>query len=91
MTLRNVVITLCAIVVVFAIVQSIFAWAGWVPLGIEAAIVLALVVFERSRYQPTITTPASEFVATGERFEDPTSGKAVEVFANPRTGEREYR
>ena len=91
MTLRNVIIALCGLFVVAALVQLVYGWFGWLPVGIEAAVVLALVIFERSRYQPKVDRSSGEWRATGERFEDPTTGEKMEVFANPKTGERDYR
>lgn len=51
-------------------------------------LVVALLI-ERWRYR----RPASadrRFTATGERFEDPESGRVVEVLYDARTGERRY-
>jgi hypothetical protein len=53
-------------------------------------LILVGVVFERWRYKtPEAGAPAG-FVATPERFLDPETGRAVQVFIEPRTGERRY-
>ncbi len=46
--------------------------------------------FERWRYRPHQGRPDALWQRTGERFEDPQSGKTVEVFYDPRSGERRY-
>ena len=91
MTLRNVVLALCALVVLAAAAELVSGRATWVLFGVQALVVIALLAFERSRYRPRINANAGTWLPTGEKFEDPTSGKTVEVFANPQTGEREYR
>jgi len=53
-TLRTVIIAICAVLVVLAIVESRDRLGGAVLIACEAAIVLALIVFERSRYQPKV-------------------------------------
>ncbi|MDE2461066.1 MAG: hypothetical protein KGL98_07430, partial [Gammaproteobacteria bacterium] len=60
-------------------------------LFIEGGILIIAVVFEPWRYLPKVNRNKGQRQATGERFVDPTSGKLVEVFYNPDTGERDYR
>jgi hypothetical protein len=48
------------------------------------------VMFERWRYSPP-PPRIGNWHSTGERFLDPASGKMVEVYFNPETGERHYR
>jgi hypothetical protein len=91
MTLRTAIIVLCGLLVATAIESVLVGWGGWLPIGIEAAVLLALIVFERSRYQPRLKSAPAEFRPTGERFEDPTTGESLQVFENPQTGERDYR
>ena len=91
MTLRNVLIAICVGLVAVTIIGYVAGWPTWTPTGISAAIVLVLIVFERARYRPKVDASSGEWVRTGERFEDPTTGETMEVFANPRTGERDYR
>lgn len=49
------------------------------------------VIYERSRYKPLkANAPGAGWLATGERFIDPASGALVEVYSDPRSGERDY-
>src|SRR5579872_3096928 len=49
------------------------------------------ILLERGRYKPSLpTNPGPDWVATGERFVDPSSGDTVTVFYRPATGERRY-
>ena len=61
--------------------------------GIQALVMGALVVvgilFER-RYRHNNQQPDSHWQTTGERFVDPASGKNVEVYYDPQSGERRY-
>ncbi len=65
------------------------------PAGIEMAIVgLVLaggVVFERWRYKPAVRgRPGARWRSTGERFFDPGTGKEIQVYFDPDTGDRNY-
>jgi hypothetical protein len=60
-------------------------------LFIEGGIVIVAVLFEPWRYVRPVNRNQGHWQATGERFVDPTSGKLMEVFYNPETGERDYR
>ena len=62
---------------------------GAYALGLGALIVLGT-VFERWRYRPDNARPGAGWEPTGERFEDPQTGKTVQVFYDPRSGERRY-
>jgi hypothetical protein len=49
------------------------------------------VLVERARYKSIAgAKPGPGWQATGERFVDPESGKLVEVYFKPATGERRY-
>jgi hypothetical protein len=49
------------------------------------------VLYERSRYKSIADMkPGPDWQATGERFIDPESGKLVEVYFKPASGERMY-
>ena len=48
------------------------------------------IAFERWRYRKS-SPPGASWQATGERFEDPVTGKQVEVLYDPVSGERHYR
>jgi hypothetical protein len=75
----------------------------WVLLG--GGVILVAIVLERTRYRSEAaertaepsgpgggeTGPlAARFERTTERFIDPTTGQAMRVFVDPRTGERRY-
>ena len=92
MTLRSVVIGICVVLLLAAIAfEGLTGTGGFWWIAGQLMIVLALIVFERTRYQPKVNRAAGVWKPTGERFEDPTSGKAIEVYENPQTGERDYR
>jgi hypothetical protein len=80
---------------------ALAAAAGMAYLGAPPAVVItfatigALLIlgalFERVTYKKLAQRkPPSDFVATPERFIDPTSGKLVQVYTKPETGERVY-
>lgn len=54
---------------------------------INASIIIAGVIFEKGRYKSHSITGER----TNERFIDSSSGKLMEVFYNPKTGERSYQ
>jgi hypothetical protein len=62
---------------------------GAYALGLGALILLGT-AFERWRYQPHSARPGVDWQPTGERFEDPQTGKTLQVFYDPRSGERRY-
>ena len=64
--------------------------AEWV---IVAVVVLGVVaaLFGWDRYRSKRTAISESAQSTGEVFTDPASGKAMRVWYNPATGEREYR
>jgi hypothetical protein len=62
---------------------------GAYALGLGGVIVLGT-VFERWRYRPDNARRGADWQPTGERFEDPQTGKTVQVFYDPRSGERRY-
>jgi len=62
---------------------------GAYALGLGGLIVLGT-VFERWRYRPNDTRPGAGWEPTGERFEDPQTGKTLRVFYHPQSGERRY-
>jgi hypothetical protein len=48
-------------------------------------------LYERVHYKtPLARAPGRGFIATPERFVDPSSGRLVEVHVKPETGERAY-
>lgn len=69
--------------------------AGATAAGMQA-LLLGVVLFVAVRYEgwrdrARPPTPGSHWHPTGERFEDPGTGKTVEVQYNAQTGERRYR
>jgi hypothetical protein len=62
---------------------------GAQALGLGGLIVLGT-VFERWRYRPNNARPGADWQPTGERFEDPQTGKTVQVFYDSHSGERRY-
>ena len=91
MTLRNVILALCMLIVISAAVEFFFGHVSGLVVALQAVFVIALIAFERTRYRPVLKSGSGEWLPTGEKFEDPTSGKTVEVYENPHTGERDYR
>jgi hypothetical protein len=55
------------------------------------AVIFLAVRFERWRDRVKPSIPQSAWRSTGERFEDPGSGKTVQVEYNTQTGERRYK
>lgn len=63
---------------------------GVQALGIGIIIILGT-LFERWRYTQSGASPLNgRWQPTGERFADPTTGKEMEVFYDPSSGERRY-
>ena len=89
--LRNAVLVFACLSVLLGIW---LAFRGPVGPGLYALgfgiLILLGTVFERWRYRKYERAPGSCWQATGERFVDPTTGKNVEVFYDPVSGERRY-
>ena len=60
------------------------------PLAVWGVLVIVGVAFERWRYKRAQPTAGAGFEPTAERFIDPGSGRPIQVYADPRTGERRY-
>jgi hypothetical protein len=90
LNLRRALLLIAALALVAALllVANRVAPAWW--LLVQSAILLAALLFERHGYQPQAPDP-SALKATGERFQDPTTGQTIEVWEDPATGAREYR
>ncbi len=90
--LRKGVIVVTAVALVVAIGLLTTGSASTVVLGVwlafSAAVLLLAILFERGRYRPT--EAGGPWVRSTERFQDPTTGRWVQVEYNPRTGERRY-
>ncbi len=70
------------------LIQGVAA-PGCYALTLGAAIFLGTAC-ERWRYRANDTRPGAGWVPTGERFQDPQSGKTLQVFYHPQSGERRY-
>ncbi len=78
----------------------LLAGAATAGLGVPGAPLWLLIVggaitagtlLERVIYKPLLREkPGAGWTKTAERFIDPDTGKAVDVFYNPSTGERQY-
>lgn len=55
----------------------------------NGVVILAALLFERSRYRPDRPAGA-RWESTGERFVDPTTGHQMEVRYDRQTGARDY-
>lgn len=62
---------------------------GVQALGVGIVITLGT-LFERWRYNDNDQRLDARWQSTGERFADPVTGKEVEVFYDPASGERRY-
>jgi len=73
---------------------AVLSFLKMTPAGVYAlacgALILLGTLFERWRYRRYEPTPDAGWQATGERFTDPSTGREVEVFYDPATGERRY-
>ncbi|HEX3991252.1 MAG TPA: hypothetical protein VHX39_08775 [Acetobacteraceae bacterium] len=79
--------------VALLIAASAAAFAGWpvIPAAVLGAIMTLGLLFERYVYKPIRQErPGPEWEQTTERFIDPSSGRSVTVYFDPRTGERRY-
>lgn len=94
MIVRVLFLTLGIVLFVWGILMLASKSPIW-PVGIEMMIFGALLIigigFERMRYNARARSNSGQWVATGEKFIDPTSGKLTEVYYNDKTGERSYR
>ena len=60
-------------------------------LAVNGLLIAGGILFERKGYRSHANRTQGKWQPTGERFVDPTTGRAVEVYYNPQTGERDYR
>lgn len=89
--LRTAVIAVAALLtcVGIGLIASGVSAPGWQVLAL-GAIVLIGTLFERWRYRRIEEPPNGHWQRTDEQFIDPSTGDAVEVMFDPRTGERRY-
>lgn len=62
-----------------------------VYLVVNGLLIVGAILFERSGYRSRASRTQGKWQSTGERFVDPSTGRGVEVYYNPETGERDYR
>jgi len=81
----------CLILLLGAYLCSLGPASGGIQTLIGGAIFVLGTLFERWRYNNKNVPRDADWEATGERFVDPETGKNMEVFYDPRSGERQYR
>jgi hypothetical protein len=64
-------------------------WSGIGPLFFGVMLLVSL-VYDRRHKQDTALPPGEGWEFTGEKFIDPATGEAVEVWNNRLSGERRY-
>jgi hypothetical protein len=91
--LRRVLIAYAVLCLIGAVILLIahVTIALVIYLAINGLIIAGGILFERSSYRSTADRTQGKWQPTGERFNDPTSGKIIEVYYNPQTGQRDYR
>jgi hypothetical protein len=72
-----------------AIAVGSAAVPGWAALVLGGVIVIG-VLAERVIYKPLAQKAPPGWQRTGERFVDDATGKTVEVFHDPKSGQRQY-
>jgi hypothetical protein len=90
-SLRHVLAVAAAIVLIVAWINLLSGGRSLIAAGVSAALVIVLVLFEVQGYRPKVDRSHAGWRRTGERFVDPASGKPMDVYYNPDTGERDYR
>lgn len=89
MMLRTVILGIFALALACCVVAAAAGQAPWGP-ALGLAVVVLLILFERSRYAGGPKSAALEpLTPTGERFIDPATGTPVQVWTNAH-GERAY-
>jgi hypothetical protein len=87
--LRGVVLA-CGIVLLFGGAVGVgYGVMAWPALVIGGLIVIG-VLAERVIYKPLSQKPPAGWQRTGERFVDDATGRTVEVFYDPKSGQRQY-
>jgi hypothetical protein len=82
-----VLLVIAAIAALLAAPVPAIAW----PAGLGLLLVVGT-IFERVRYKDVTPAPplGPGWVETSERFRDPATGRWVQVYFRPETGERSY-
>ncbi|HJU19822.1 MAG TPA: hypothetical protein VJ770_25490 [Stellaceae bacterium] len=90
--LRPVLLAIGGAFLVAAVLSGLAGCSG-LTLGtaFPGLVLVGAVLVERWRYKPLGGARLGpDWIATGERFVDPETGKLVTVFYHPATGERRY-
>ena len=90
MTLRSVLFVAALAVCLVGLGALLAGHHDAVPAALWGGFIAAAVWWERWRYRARGAADDGEWQPTEERFIDPESGLPVQVFYNPRTGERRY-
>lgn len=81
----------CGVLLLGGYLCTLGPGAGGIQTLIGGAVFVLGTLFERWRYNNKNAAVDGDWQATGERFVDPATGKNMEVFYDPRSGERQYR
>jgi len=88
--LRNLLFVAALTVLVVALAARLSGNHEATPFAIWGGFIAAAVQMERWRYRARHSAQEGDWQKTDERFIDPETGQAIQVFYNPRTGERRY-
>jgi hypothetical protein len=89
--LRTSLLAAGGVLIAAAVLASFVHVEAAIPLAFTGAVLVLAILFEHHVYKPAEPgPPGPNWRPTRERFIDPSSGETVEVFTNPRTGERRY-
>ncbi len=88
--LRNALLVFAAFVLLLGVAFSLAGKPDGPAVAFWGGLLLIAVLLERWRYRSTHGPLSAEWEKTGERFVDPESGVTMQVFYNPRSGERRY-
>ena len=89
--LRSAVLAAGVLMLAAGIIIAGLSLPGALWLLIAGGVITAGTLLERVIYKPLLRErPGTVWVKTAERFIDPDSGKPVDVFYNPSSGERQY-
>lgn len=88
--LRNVLFVVALAVGVIGLGARLAGHREAAPFAIWGCMIAGAVQLERWRYKARSSGQGGDWQKTDERFVDPESGQTMQVFYNPRTGERRY-
>jgi hypothetical protein len=89
--LHNLVLAFAALLTLAGGAAVIWGGPAGAPWLVSGLLLLIGSVFERVRYKRlAASAPDPRFQRTSERFRDPETGAVVNVYADPKTGERIY-